>query len=290
MRRYVRLLRPHQYVKNGFVLLGIVFAQSRSPAQFAGAALAFLAFCLVASAVYVFNDIVDAEADRQHPTKRLRPVASGAVAPRNAGLLGAALALIGVAAALAVSPAAAGFVVLYLLVNAAYSWRLKHVVVLDVFLIAAGFMLRILTGTVGLGIAPSNWLLLTGLMLTLFLGFAKRRAELRVLESGGRHDAAGARRVLGDYSPAVLDQLTGITAACAILAYGLYSLSPETVHAHGAYGLFATLPLVIYGMFRYLFLLHQREGGSDTARDMLTDPHLIVTGLAWAAVTLAVLA
>jgi len=185
MHALIRLLRPHQYIKNGFVLLGLLFATQRDAATAAHAALAFLAFCAMASAVYVLNDLLDVEADRQHPQKCRRPIASGEIKAPLAWcacvlLAGAALAL-GAAVGLAVPL----LLLTYLALNLAYSLYLKHVVILDVFVISAGFMLRILAGTVGIGIVPSQWLLLCGLMVTLFLGFAKRHAELMQLAGFG---------------------------------------------------------------------------------------------------------
>jgi 4-hydroxybenzoate polyprenyltransferase len=285
----LRLLRPHQYIKNGFVVLGVVFGQSPTLLDALHASVAFVAFCLAASSVYVFNDMVDVESDRMHPIKRMRPIASGAVSLPLARTLAALLAALALGAALSLGWTAALFIGLYLVLNVAYSLRLKHVVILDVFLISAGFMLRILIGTAGIGIPPSEWLLLTGLMLTLFLGFAKRRAELIQLQGAGKADRATVRRVLENYSPAMLDQLTGITAACAILSYGLYTVSPETVRIHGSYALFYTLPFVVYGIFRYLFLLHHRAGGNDTARDLLADRHLIATAAGWLLVSALIL-
>jgi 4-hydroxybenzoate polyprenyltransferase len=290
VNRISRLLRPQQCIKNAFVFLGVIFAESRSAADYVNVGIAFCAFCTAASCVYVFNDIIDVEADRLHPAKCKRPIASGEISIHAAWIAVAILAVAAFGFAFAVGLMAALFIASYLLINLVYSLRLKHVVILDVFIISAGFMLRILIGTVGVGIHPSQWLLLTGLMLTLFLGFAKRRAEFLMLESAGKVNRAGVRRVLDDYSPVVLDQLCSITAACTILSYGLYTLSPDTVRAHGTYALFYTLPFVIYGIFRYLFLLHHRSRGSDTAEDLIVDPHLMATGLAWLAVTLAVLA
>ena len=289
MKTILRLLRPHQYLKNGFVWVGFLF----SPVHDLRTALAtlwvFLGFCAAASCVYTFNDIFDRETDRQHPTKCRRPIASGAISLPQAWGIAAVLAALAFALSAVAGWKAPALIALYLAINLAYSKGLKHVVILDVFIISAGFMLRILAGTTGVGIAPSNWLLLTGLMLTLFLGFAKRRAELLALETVGKTDKASVRRVLDDYSPVVLDQLTGISAACSILSYGIYSVSADTVRAHGTDALIYTLPFVVYGMFRYLFLLHHRAAGNDTARDLLRDPHLIATGLGWLAVTAVVL-
>ncbi|MBV2234013.1 MAG: decaprenyl-phosphate phosphoribosyltransferase [Sterolibacterium sp.] len=279
IKQIIRLLRPHQWLKNGFVLVGVLFGHAwHDVALLAQAALAFAAFSLLASGVYVMNDLVDREQDRLHPVKSRRPLASGALSTAQAWLLmalclGAGFSLV----ALSETRAAWVFVV-YVVLNVAYTLGLKHVVVLDVFLIAAGFMLRILAGTTGLGIAPSYWLLLCSLMLTLFLGFAKRQAEFMALDAG---DAAAHRRVLEDYTPTMLDQFMMIAGAATIISYSLYTVSHETVALHGTTQLIFTVPLVIYGMFRYLFLLHGRGGGGDPARLLLTDRHLVVTGGCW---------
>ena len=285
----IKLLRPHQYIKNGFVLLGPLFAHQWSTQTLTQAALAFFAFCCMASAVYVLNDLMDIDADREHPIKCRRPLPSGQISLSLAKLLLLGMFIGSILLSLAVSPWVTLFVLIYFAMNILYSWRLKHVVILDVFIISAGFMLRILAGTVGLGIAPSVWLLLCGLMVTLFLGFSKRRSELLMLESSGESSNL-TRKVLDDYSPAMLEQFISVTAACTILSFGLYTMSPQTIALHGTENLIYTLPFVIYGIFRYLFLLHHKAKGNDTAKDLLTDWHLLVTVLAWVATTLWVLA
>jgi 4-hydroxybenzoate polyprenyltransferase len=290
MHSILKLIRPHQYLKNGFVLLGPLFAHQWDLVTLTDAALAFLAFCWMASAVYVLNDIIDVEADRAHPLKCHRPLPSGKVSPGTAKGLLCLLVAASVLFSLLASWWVTLFVVAYLVINIFYSWRLKHVVILDVFLISSGFMLRILAGTVGLGITPSAWLLLCGLMVTLFLGFAKRRAELLMLEATDTANNTLTRRVLDDYSPQMLEQFIAVTAACTIIAYGLYTVSPQTVAIHGSSDLIYTLPFVVYGIFRYLFLLHRRSRGSDTAKDLVQDRHLLVTAAAWVFTTLWVLA
>lgn len=283
----LRLLRPHQWVKNTFVLVGLLFGHAWHDALKLNQALAaFAAFCLLSSAVYVFNDLLDRESDRQHPRKRHRPLASGAL-PVPAALALMGLSLIGgLALAFTAAGQAPWLFVAYLLINGAYSLGAKHVVILDVFIIAAGFMLRLLAGTLGLGIAPSHWLLLCGLMLTLFLGFTKRRAELAAVAD----DPAAHRRVLEDYSEGMLDNFITVTTACTVVSYSLYTVSAETIALHGSNHLMMTVPFVLYGMFRYLFLLHRRGGGGDTARDLATDLHLVFACSGWLATTLAVLA
>jgi len=288
MHPLIRLMRPHQWVKNGFVFVGLLFGHAWETGQFPdllqGAISAFLAFCLLSSAVYIGNDLVDREQDRLHPDKRHRPLASGAVSVRAALCLGAACLLAGAAlvfgafAFLGLPGSLAPWIfVLYVLLNVAYSGGLKHVVILDVFIIAAGFMLRLLAGTLGVGIQPTHWLLVCGLMLTLFLGFAKRRAELNALAGeSGTH-----RPVLDQYTPGMLDQFITLSAGATIIAYTLYTVSEETIALHGTPWLILTVPCVIYGLLRYLYRLHRAGGGSDPAQEFLADPHLLGVCALW---------
>jgi 4-hydroxybenzoate polyprenyltransferase len=283
----VQLARPHQWIKNGFVFVGLLFGHAWNDAHLVGqVSRVFIAFCLVSSAVYVFNDIRDEDADRLHPEKRHRPIARGAVAPATAAGFSGLLLAAGLLVGASVSTPAVAILALYVALNAAYTLGLKSVPILDVFLIAAGFMLRILAGTSGVGIPPSHWLLLCGLMITIFLGFAKRRAELMVTET-----AAGAhRRVLDEYTPAVLDQMIAISAAGVIVSYSLYTVNDETVRYHGTQRLILTLPFVLYGMFRFIHRLHRHGGGGDAASDLLHDPHLFGAGVGWLATTIWLLA
>ncbi len=279
-RDMLQLLRPHHWVKNGFVLAGLLFGHAwDQPGYVAAALLATLAFCLASSAVYAFNDAQDAERDREHPEKRRRPVARGAIS------VGAALGVAGVLAATALGIAAwvawqvAATVGAYLALNAAYSLGLKHVPVLDVFAIAAGFMLRLLAGTWGVGIEPSRWLLACGFLLTLFLGFAKRRAELeRLAGEAGQH-----RAVLESYTLAFLDKAVLACVIGMVVTYGLYTVSAEIVALHGTEHLIWTLPWVLLGSFRYLFRLHYRGGGGDPTQELLRDPLLAASALGWVA-------
>ena len=287
LKPYLKLLRPHQWVKSGFVFVGLLFGHAWYDALLVQRVLlAAAAFSLAASAVYVINDLADRERDRQHPQKRLRPLASGAVSVNAALLLAGVCLVLALLLAHAASSTVLAIVIGYALLNVGYSMGLKHVVLLDVFIIAAGFMLRILAGTLGVGIAPSHWLLLCGLMLTLFLGFAKRRAELNALAgSGGSH-----RKVLDDYDPVLLDLLIGICAAGAIVSYSLYTVSAETVAMHGTASLIYSVPFVIYGVFRYLFLLHRRSGGGDPAAALMQDRHLLGAFAGWLLTVIALLA
>jgi len=283
---WLRLLRPQQWVKNGFVFVGLLFGHAwTDPVKLEQALAAFAAFCLLASAVYVMNDLIDREQDRLHPEKKNRPLAAGTVGVSAAVVLALACLAAGGAVAWLWAGSAPWIFLAYVALNIGYSAGLKHVVILDVFIIAAGFMLRILAGTLGLGIAPSQWLLLCGLMLTLFLGFAKRRAELNALPA----ENAGHRRVLEHYTAPMLDQFIGIAAAGTVISYALYTVSAETVALHGTRGLIATVPFVLYGMLRYLWRLHRQGGGGDPAQELLTDPHLLAATVGWLMLVLALL-
>ncbi len=278
MLAYIKLLRPYQWTKNLFVFTGILFSHRWGEAAlWYQVVLAAAAFSLVSSGIYALNDIADREQDRIHPRKCRRPVASGVISVPMAWTTGLGVLAIGLVLAAWVSPMAFGLIALYAVLNGAYSVSLKHVVVLDIFIIAAGFMLRILVGTSGLAIEPSRWLLLCGFMVTLFLGAAKRRAELMdAVAGGGEH-----RRVLEHYTPALLDLILGVTATASILTYGLYTMSADTIALQGTADLIYTLPLVIYGLFRYLYLLYASGSGGDPSIDLIRDPHLLVTLLLW---------
>lgn len=286
----IKLLRPHQYVKNSFVLVGVLFSRQWDIYTLLQAAWAFCAFSLSASAVYILNDLSDIEADRAHPKKRYRPLPSGKVSITAARKLAIILFLVTFIPTLLLKDwILVSILLTYIVMNIAYSLCLKHIVLLDVFVISMGFMLRLLAGTWGIGIAPSEWLLLCGMMLTLFLGFCKRTSEL--LQSAMADDtfAEKSRRVLTEYNTAMLEQFTSITAACAIISFGLYTVSDQTIRTQGTSNLIYTLPLVIYGIFRYLFLLHRHGKGTDTAKDLFTDRHLLLTGSFWVAMTLVIL-
>jgi len=280
VRDLVQLLRPHHWVKNGFVLVGLLFGHAwEQPGYVAAAVAATLAFCLASSAVYAFNDALDAQRDREHPDKKERPVARGVIAPSAAQGIAALLAAAALGLAAWTAWAVAGFVAAYLVLNAVYTLGLKRVPVLDVFAIASGFMLRLLAGTAGIGIEPSRWLLACGFLLTLFLGFAKRRAELERLAQ----DAAQHRPVLEDYSLAFLDKAVLACVVGMVVTYALYTVAETTVALHGTGQLIWTLPWVLLGSFRYLFRLHYRGGGGDPAQELLRDPLLAAAALGWVA-------
>jgi 4-hydroxybenzoate polyprenyltransferase len=278
----VRLMRPKQWVKNLFVFTGLLFSHAWDDTSLVIKVLAAAAsFSLIASSIYIINDIADREADRRHPVKRSRPLASGAVGVREALMVAALLAIGGALLGAFASTTVLWLLAAYAVINLAYSAGLKQVVILDVFIIAAGFMLRILAGTIGVGIPASQWLLLTGLLITLFLGFAKRRAEWQAAGEEG----ASQRKVLEHYGPELLDHMITVAAAGVVMSYSLYTMSAETIAKHGTANLIYTVPFVLYGIFRYIYLLHHRQRGEDPAGELLLDPHMVVTFLAWLAAT-----
>lgn len=281
----VSALRPKQWLKNVFVFAPAIFANSlflERSLERCGAA--FVIFCAVSSSTYLLNDVLDREADRQHPVKRLRPIASGRLTPAVALGIAALLAASGVAASFALGGRFAAIVVAYLVATVSYTFYFKHSVILDVMFLSAGFVLRVGAGVAAVDVPASEWLFLCTLLLALFLGFSKRRHELTLLED----DASNHRRVLVHYSPELLDQMIVIVATCAILCYILYTVWPSTVEKFGSNHLIYTVPFVIYGIFRYFYLIHQRQSGGDPTDSLLTDWPLLVNVLLWAAVAVAV--
>lgn len=274
----LRSLRPAQWAKNAFVLAPLVFARRLTdPEALAAALLAFAAFCCAASAVYLVNDIRDREADRRHPLKKHRPLAAGTLGVPLAAATAAVLAALALAAALRLGPAFGGLLGAYLVLNALYSWRLKHLVILDVMAIALGFLLRVLAGGAAIEVQVSSWLLLCTMFLSLFLAFSKRRHEL-ILMAG---EAADQRRVLSHYSPAFLDQMINVVTASSVIAYALYAVAPETVEKFHTDKLVYTLPMVLFGIFRYLYLIYQRPGEKNPTEAILTDPPFLLNVVVW---------
>lgn len=278
MHPLLKLIRPHQWIKNGFVFTGLLFSHSwHDMSMMKSAILAAAGFSLAASATYIINDYFDREQDAQHPVKKIRPLASGTVSVPLALSLAACLFSAGLVLSVYAGQYVLWLLLGYIVLTLSYTLWLKHEVILDVFIISGGFMLRILAGTTGIGIPPSRWLLLCGFMLTLFLGFAKRRSELLMLEDGG----AKHRKVLGNYNSALLDKMLGVTAACTIMSYGLYTINEDTLQIHHSSDLIYTLPLVSYGIFRYMYLLHQKRVGSDPAKEIRENPQLLAVAVLW---------
>lgn len=277
-RSIVRLIRPAQWLKNGILLAPLIFAGEATHSY--RVELAFLAaaiFCLLSSAAYVFNDIFDLKQDRQHPVKRLRPLAAGQISPDRAAIVVVVLSLAGLGIAYLVNLNFLLISAAFLLFNFLYSVWLKHIVIVDVMSIAISFVLRAYAGAMAITVPASKWLLINTLLLALFLGFGKRRHELVMLEEG----AAAHRKILDKYSPYLLDQLIGVVTASVVVMYMLYSFSPEVSSKLGTQNLFLTIPFVVYGIFRYLYLIHKEEQGGSPTSVMFSDKPILLTVVFW---------
>jgi 4-hydroxybenzoate polyprenyltransferase len=248
------------------------------------ASLAFLVFCGLSGTVYLVNDLADLEKDRLHPRKRLRPLASGALSPRTAVVAAAVIGALSLASAFFLGQPFAGVAITYVLLNLAYSFRLKHVVIVDVIVISLGFVLRAVGGALAIGVPFSTWLLVCTILLALFLALAKRRHEITSLLEG----AAGHRKALAEYSPYLLDQMISVVTASCLVAYAFYTLAPETVEKYRTDRLAWTIPFVLYGIFRYLYLVHRKEKGGSPTDILLTDRPLLLDVALWAAAILVI--
>jgi 4-hydroxybenzoate polyprenyltransferase len=270
----IRALRPDEWVKNLFVFAALLFGGEFDVSGALKSSGAFVAFCVVASAGYLVNDIRDVELDRRHPTKRFRAIASGALAIPTARTVAVALVIAGLAAGLVVSPAVCGMVAAYGAVTLSYSLALKKLVIIDVMTIAACFLLRVLTGAIAIDVAASPWLLVCTGMLSLFLGFTKRRQEA-MLEKNAQF---GARPVLEHYTLPFLDQMVSMVSAGTVLSYTIYATQSPLAGDQMLW----TVPMVVYGVFRYLYLIYHREDASSTANLVTRDPGIIGAAVAWA--------
>ena len=274
----IKSMRPRQWTKNFFVFAGLLFTldQKHPPSDFARVGLAFALFCVLSGGVYVLNDILDAERDRKHPVKSKRPIASGKLSTGASWAAAFVLLVGGIAASFALDRGFGIAAAAYLVLQIAYSFYLKHVVILDVMTIATGFVLRAVAGAEVISIEISPWLLMCTILLAIFLGLAKRRAELVRLEEN-----AGSHRVsLERYSVPFLDQLIGITTASTVISYALYTFFSETGKAHPY--MMATLPFVIYGVFRYLLLIQENASVESPEMLVVGDKPLLLDILLWA--------
>ena len=271
-------LRPDQWTKNLIVFAALIFAvKLLDPAATAKAAAAFLIFCALSGAVYLVNDVADREQDRQHPVKRMRPIAAGDLSPGAAMSAAVVLSVIALAASFTLRPAFGAVAAAYLALFVVYTRSLKHIVVLDVMTIAIGFVLRAVAGGFVINVHISNWLLVCTMLGALFLGFAKRRHEITLLAAG----AKGHRRILEEYDPYLLDQMIGVVAAATMVAYIIYCASPETHASFGTEWMVLTTPFPIYGLFRYLYLVHRKAGGGSPSDMLLEDRPLLACVLLW---------
>jgi 4-hydroxybenzoate polyprenyltransferase len=272
-------LRPAQWTKNLFVFAGLLFGLKLfDPNAIVDAIGAFVVFCVLSGVVYLVNDITDRESDRQHPIKASRPIASGALPVPIARAAAVALGICGLSGAAALGRPFFVVAAAYIALQLAYSFSLKHIVIMDVLTIAVGFVLRAVGGAEAVSVEISNWLLVCTILLALFIALAKRRHEV-VLLAG---NATSHRPILGEYSAYLLDQMIGVVTASTLIAYVFYTISPETQAKFGTQWLGLTIPFPLYGIFRYLYLVHQREGGGSPADMLLTDRPLLVCVALWA--------
>ena len=279
-------LRPDQWTKNLIVFAALIFAvKLLDPAATAKASAAFLIFCALSGAVYLINDVSDRQQDRLHPVKAKRPIASGDLAPATALIFAVVLSAIALASAFALRPAFGVAVAAYLALFVVYTRSLKHIVVLDVMTIAIGFVLRAVAGGLVISVHISNWLLVCTMLGALFLGLAKRRHEITLLAAG----AKGHRRILEEYDPYLLDQMIAVVAAATMVAYIIYCASPETHAYFGTEWMVLTTPFPIYGLFRYLYLVHRKAGGGSPSDMLLEDRPLLACVLLWGVTAITII-
>ncbi len=277
LRAILISIRPRQWVKNLFVLAGLIFSQQLFTPLLWPALGAFVLFCALSGAIYLLNDVADRERDRLHPTKRERPVASGEL-PVGVAIAVATLLLAGsLAAGFALAPRFGAAALAYTLLLILYSIWLKHLVIVDVLVVAMGFVLRAVAGAFAIDVEISGWLLICTILLALFLALGKRRNEVLAYAA----ESARYRPILGEYNSGLLDQMIAVVTASTVTAYALYTMSPETVAKFRTHWLPATLPFVLYGIFRYLYLLYSRQLGGNPSELFLNDRALLVNTVLW---------
>jgi len=279
-------LRPHQWTKNLLVLAPLGLSKHLfEPVPLLRALSAFGLFCLLSGVVYLVNDVADVERDRLHPRKRLRPIASGALSSSAALVAAAALGVASLVASLRLGWSFAVTAAAYLLLNLLYSFALKNMVIVDAISVSLGFVLRAVGGAIAIGVDFSDWLLICTILLALFLTLCKRRHEITSLnESAAEH-----RRILSEYSPYLLDQMISVVTASCLTAYAVYTTAPETVAKFKTTHLSLTIPFVLYGIFRYLYLVHRKEQGGSPSEILLADRPLLVAVALWALTIVAII-
>jgi 4-hydroxybenzoate polyprenyltransferase len=284
-RTLIVALRPRQWTKNGLLFIALAFTLNlQEPGLLLRSVAAFACFCAISSAGYLLNDVVDVEADRAHPTKRLRPIAAGQMPVPFALGLGLVLALIGLAGAVVINPLLGVLALAYGLLTAVYSMTLKHLVLLDIFGIAGGFVLRAAAGAVAIDVPISPWLYIATLLGALLIALGKRRTELETL---GVEAAIGHRRNLESYSLDFIDQLILVVSSAALMTYALYTFSAENLPRNHA--MMLTIPVVLYGLFRYLFLVREGDMGASPEELLFRDRPLLTAVAVWALLAVTIL-
>lgn len=284
LRDYIKLMRPSHWLKNAFVFASLVFAKElTNQASVTWATMTFIAFCFISSTVYIVNDIADRRADAEHPKKRFRPIASGRVSVPAAIIQLLLLVAVAIVITLRLPWQAGACIGLYALLNLGYSFGLKHVVLIDIFIISAGFMLRVLAGTKAIGVEASQWLVICTLFLSLFLAIAKRRSEINHLGRGE------TRKVLDDYTPELVRVILNVSVAGSIMSYTLYTVSEHARQYFNTNKFIYTVPIVMYGIFRYLYLDEKQQTAENPVSVILRDPWLLATGAAWAVASILII-
>ncbi|MCC6162875.1 MAG: decaprenyl-phosphate phosphoribosyltransferase [Acidobacteria bacterium] len=279
-------LRPAQWTKNLIVFAALIFGQRLLDGEAVlRAVVAFFAFCALSGVVYVINDVVDRESDREHPLKRLRPIAAGHLSVATALVCAGLLLVAALAAAAWLGPAFLTHAAVYVLLQVGYSLSLKRQVILDVLSIALGFVVRASAGGAAIGVPVSQWLLVCTILLALFLALAKRRHEITLLGD----DALRHRAILGEYTPYLVDQMIAVVTASTLMAYAFYTVSSDTVERFDTPWLGLTLPFPLYGIFRYLYLVHRRSQGGSPSELLLADRPLLLCVALWGATTVALI-
>lgn len=275
---FLLLMRPQQWIKNAFVWAPLLFSRQFMHGEMVLKTMwAFISFCVVSSAIYAINDWCDRKEDQQHPAKRFRPFAAGLISLQEVITLVMILLAGGLALGWAINRLTFIMVFCYVVLNIAYSLRIKHLAILDVMTIAGGFVLRILGGAAAIGVAPSHWLVLCTIMISLFLGFTKRRAELVAFNS----EPNSARLVLKDYSIAFLDQVIAMVTGATIVCYALYTVDARTIEVFGTSAMLLTVPSVIYGLLRYIYIIYHHRQGQDPTATLLRDIPTLINLFIW---------
>lgn len=284
----VRLIRPKQWIKNFFVFAPLLFSKHIFHFDYVIPSIAaFFIFSLASSAVYIINDILDVESDRAHPKKKYRPIASGEISVKQAMVFLVIIMALIICGLIFQRTIFAVVIILYLITNLIYSLKVKSIVLLDVFFISFGFMLRVLGGAAAIGVPVSSWMMLTTIFISLFLAISKRRSELSQILNKENIDKQ--RKVLKDYSVEFADQINTIAAAGTIISYALYTVSERTVFTFGTEKLIYTTPFVIYGIFRYMYLMHQKNMGESPTSIVTKDIPIILTVLMWFVFSLVII-
>lgn len=287
MTSVVRLLRPMQWLKNFFIFAPLIFSKHLfDEAYLFSAGQAFLVFALLSSTVYILNDIADREMDRLHPTKRNRPIASGAISIPRAISIAVVLLVIILVLIARMNPKFIFIAAVYFALNIGYSFFLKHIILVDVFIVAAGFMLRVLAGAYAINVQVSEWLVLCTLFISLFLSISKRRAELMMVRNAVGYEG---RVVLRDYDPEFLDQMITVAASGVAISYALYTVAERTISVFGTSSLIFTTVFVLFGIFRYLYLVRVRKTEDNPTHMLTTDPVTIINVVAWFAVCVTII-